>query len=190
MSSKIVLATPAEVADALKTMSAADLLRLEHFAKFRAKGLPWLEWEDLVHEVIKRSLEGERRWPKTIPFINFLRECVRSVAHEEWRRRIEGPITTEADLPGVDPSGVIAQGMDDSPGAEREVAAKQAVEMLERAFSGDRAALAVLAGLAEGRSPAEICAGASMTATDYQSAQKRIRRWALREGNDADSGVH
>jgi hypothetical protein len=39
-----------------------------------------------------------------------------------------------------------------------------------------------MTGLAEGRSPDEICAFNRLSKTDYDSTRKRIRRILLREG--------
>lgn len=160
-------------------MSAADLLRLEQFSRFRAKPMPWLDWRDLVHEAVKRSLEGERRWPLRIPFIQFLRECVRSLAHEEMRRHVERPVVTAAELPGEEPDQVLTAGRDETPGPERRLAAEQAVDTLSQRFADDRVVLAIIDGLLLGLSPAEICERNMLTLTEYESAQKRVRRWAL-----------
>jgi hypothetical protein len=43
-------------------------------------------------------------------------------------------------------------------------------------------ALGILAGLAEGRSAAQIRAAMKITKIDYDSARKRMRRTLLREG--------
>ena len=54
--------------------------------------------------------------------------------------------------------------------------AQNALEDIYRVFAGDNQALAVLRGFAEGLTPAEAQAAHSLTATQYSSAQRRIRR--------------
>ena len=49
-------------------------------------------------------------------------------------------------------------------------------------LAGDPMALGIIAGLAEGRSAAQIRTTMRITKTDYDSARKRMRRALLREG--------
>lgn len=175
----IEFATTEEILKAFNAMSAADTLRLEQFALFRARSMPWLDWRDLVHEAVKRSLDGERRWPLHIPFIQFLRECVRSLAHEEMRRHIERPVVTAAELPVEEPDEALAAVSDDHTGPEGNLAAQQVLNVLLRHFANDRAVLAVVDGHSLSLNPAEVCEKSGITRIEYDSAQKRIRRWVL-----------
>lgn len=171
-----------EVIRAFTRLSDADLVRIQSFARYRCFGLPWIDAEDLLQEAIGRSIEGRRRWPKAVPFVTFLRETIRSIAFEELRHRVEGPIRAYADLPN-DESGAMPDAVvnapDLAPGPERQIAASQALEAFLQAFAEDPAAIAVLLGLANGESPIDICRSANITRTEYQSAQKRIRRLIL-----------
>lgn len=183
------LANDLEVAAALRSLGEAELLRIEQFARFRAYGLPWLDWQDLFHEAISRTLAGERRWPRHVPFVVYLRECMRSIAHEELRQRSEGPVTTEAELLLPDAPAeqdLIASAVDPAAGPERMLAASEAVDAIFSAFSDDQEAQDVLSGLAEGLTPDEVCASSGMTRTQYESAQKRIRRRLARSQRDAE----
>ena len=58
----------------------------------------------------------------------------------------------------------------------------QELALIEQLFADDARALQVILGLAEGRSPEEICANYAISKTDYDSTRKRIRRVLLREG--------
>ena len=172
-------ATELEVAEALRSLGEADLLRIEHFARFRAFGLPWLDWRDLFHEAVSRTLSGDRRWPRRVPFVVYLRECMRSIAHEELRQRLEAPVTIEAEIlpPGAPTEqDLIGGAIDPGAGPERRLAASQAIDAILKAFSDDQGAQDVLSGLAEGLTPDEVCASSGMTRTQFESAQKRIRR--------------
>lgn len=185
------LATELEVAEALRLLGEADLLRIEHFARFRAFGLPWLDWRDLFHEAVSRTLSGDRRWPRRVPFVVYLRECMRSIAHEELRQRLEGPVTIEAEiLPLGAPTeqDLIGGAIDPSAGPEQRLAASQAIDAILNAFSDDQGAKDVLSGLAEGLTPDEVCASSGMTRTQFESAQKRIRRRLARSRRDTVSG--
>jgi DNA-directed RNA polymerase specialized sigma24 family protein len=163
-------ATADEAAQALARLSDANLLRIERFARIRATGLrPW-DWEDLIHEAVARVLSGSRRWPKAIPLTVFLRQTIRSLAHEERRRRIQaGGSFEDAD------EEARAIG-DDAPGPERAIAAREALATLLSRFEGDTMVLTLIEGLAQGETAAETCDRAEMTRQKYDAARKRFRR--------------
>lgn len=182
----IEVATAAEAAAALAALSEADLLRLERFARFRALGLVRVEWADLLQDALERVLAGSRQWPRHIRFIVFLLQTIRSVASEERRQQVESPVAYESDLHAddADPTSSLLQSYSDpSAGPEREVAARVALKQIEQLFSDDPVALAVLAGLADGCTPQEVQTTASMTPTQYASAQRRIRRTLVKAAN-------
>src|SRR4051794_33212894 len=77
-----------EAALAIATLGNADLARLARVAKLRAQGLRDTDWEDLLHEAVRRVLDGSRRWPTGIAFPVFLREVIRSLASEARRRML------------------------------------------------------------------------------------------------------
>ncbi len=93
-----------------------------------------------------------------MPLLAFLAGVMRSLCHEHWRRhRLRQTMT----LPG--PSG------SDDP--DRAYAATQALAAVHRLFASDEAASAVITGLIGG-----------MTAVEYDTTRRRIRRAMLRHG--------
>jgi DNA-directed RNA polymerase specialized sigma24 family protein len=175
-------ASSLEVAQALTDMSTADLLRLKQSAKLRSFGLTAVDWEDLISEAISRTLAGSRRWPRSIPFVAFLMQTVRSVASEEWRRLQKEQVTTESQLMAGDMETPIA--ISDLAitliHPEREAIARHALKEIEMLFNADSEALEVLHGLAKGMTPSEVQSEANLTPIQYASAQKRIRRCLAR----------
>lgn len=174
------VATTDEVAEALAALSEADVARLNAVARIRARYAPGLDWRDLLHGAIERSLDGTRRWPRHLPFLVFLREVMRSQASEYRRKTLGGPVRVEADLPGGEAGAHLLTAASDDPDPEREVAARQALASIRTLFGNDAAALAIIEGLGNGHSPEEIQAIASISATQYASAQRRIRRGLAR----------
>jgi len=162
----------------LETMSKADLIRLEHFARLRTAGLVWLDWEDLLHEAIDRVLSGSRKWPKAIPFIVFMCGTMRSIASEFWRERSAKREIAMTDLAptGENDSGFFDRIIDENQNPEREASAHEVLTKIEALFEDDHAALAVLTGLANGSTPNEIQRTAAITPKQYATAQRRIRR--------------
>ena len=65
---------------------------------------------------------------------------------------------------------------------ERMLAAAQSLAAINRLFAGDPAALKIIAGLAEGLTPTEICARYAMSEREYDTTRRRMRRALLRRG--------
>ena len=75
-----------ECAEALRRLSDEDYERLEKIARLRVIGLHAVAWRELLHDAIERLLDGRRRWPRNVPLVVFLRETMRSIASDHWRR--------------------------------------------------------------------------------------------------------
>ena len=169
-------ASPQDAAIAFAALSTADHIRLGRIAQLRARGLPEVDWRDLLQEACARALDGTRRWPLDVPFLAFVSQSIRSVASEAWQRR-----RVLAASGGQDGSEATSHAVaDDAPDPERQLVARDLLQRLQALFTDDPAALAILTGLAEGLSPAEIQLRAALTATAYDSARRRMRRTLAR----------
>ena len=180
----LVEKTPASLALARKLVTANDLLRLKVIARLHARGLPpQFSWTDLLQESFARVLDGSRRQPEGLPIVPFLAGVMRSIKTEYWRRarreaRQLPKLLAELDIDeahGGEPRTPL-------PTPERSLMALDELAAIDRLFADDRQSLLVIAGLAEGRSPEEICQEHQLSKTDYDSTRKRIRRVLLREG--------
>jgi len=170
--------TTVDVARAIHALSAADLVRLRALARLWTRGLPdALAWSDVLHEAIARALGGARRWPPGVPIVAFLSGIMRSICEDQWRRaRREGRlIAREEDVAEFG-------GEDAASDPERTLAAAQALAAVNDLFAGDAAALKVIAGLADGLSPPEICRLYGLSEREYDTTRRRMRRALLRRG--------
>lgn len=171
-SSDIDHASLEEVAIAFAALGQADYARLGQMARLRARGLRGVDWQDLLHEAVQRSLDGTRRWPTKIPFLVFLRETIRSLASEAWRVQArERHLGMNED--GEDEASAIP---DDGAGPERNAIARDLAARLRALFAGDSVALGILDGVALGEAPGETEARLSISHIDYESTRRRIRR--------------
>ena len=176
-----------ECVEALRRLSDADLRRLERIARFRAIGLDELDWQDLLNEAVARLLNGSRRWPRDVPLVVFLRETMRSIASDCWRRREDPVVVSASELPtpeGRDSEGWVEGAADHSLDPERRASAAQTLAHIEQLFRDDPDANAVIAGIVSGKSPREIQHEADMHPTRYASTQRRVRRALAREFPD------
>jgi hypothetical protein len=175
---------PAEVALALNIISRMDFLRLKAIARLHARGLPPdVSWDDLLQEAFTRAISGSRRKPQGVPMVAFLAGIMRSLRTEHWRRAHGGPGSRETFR--IDHRPAVSRAIelsDPASNLERALLAREQIESIERLFCGDLLVLGIIAGLAEGRSAAQIRAAMGISKTDYASGRKRLRRALLREG--------
>ena len=156
---------------ALAALSEEDLLRLRAIAKLRARSLPHgMSWSDLLHEAVLRALTGARPWPPGVSLLAFLAGVMRSLCDEQWRRH-----RRQDRLPILHGSG----GTDDP---ERACAAAEALAAILRLFASDKAALKVITGLISGMAADDIRRHYGLTAVEYDTTRRRIRRTLLRHG--------
>ena len=160
-----------DVGAALAALSEEDLLRLRAIARLRARSLPdGMSWSDLLHEAVLRALTGARPWPPGVPLLAFLAGVMRSLCDEQWRRH-----RRQHHLPTPHSSG----GADDP---ERACAAAEALAAIQRLFASDEAALKVITGLVSGMAAEDIRRHYDLTAVEYDTTRRRIRRTMLRHG--------
>ena len=154
---------------ALAALLEEDLLRLRAIAKLRARWLPdGMSWSDLLHEAVLRALTGTRPWPPGVSLLAFLAGVMRSLCDEQWRRH-----RRQDRLPILQGSG----GADDP---ERACAAAEALAAILRLFASDKAALKVITGLISGKAADDIRRHYGLTAVEYDTTRRRIRRTLLR----------
>jgi DNA-directed RNA polymerase specialized sigma24 family protein len=162
---------PRDVGTALAALSEEDLLRLRAIARLRARSLPdGMSWSDLLHEAVLRALTGARPWPPGVPLLAFLAGVMRSLCDEQWRRRRRQDYL---------PTAHDSDGADDP---ERACAATEALTAIQRLFAYDEAALKVITGLMSGMAAADIRRHYRLTAVEYDTTRRRIRRTMLRHG--------
>lgn len=164
-------ASPPDIGAALAALSEDDLLRLRAIARLRARSLPGgIAWSDLLHEAVVRALAGTRPWPPGVPLLAFLAGVMRSLCDEQWRRhrRLDTSPTPGGAGPVDDP--------------ERVYAAAEALAAIHRLFASDTPATRVITGLLDGMTADEIRRRHGLSAVEYDTARKRIRRTLLRHG--------
>jgi DNA-directed RNA polymerase specialized sigma24 family protein len=161
-----------------------DLQKLKQIARLRSYGLPISTWEDLLQEALFRALSGVRQWPKSVSFLAFLAQTMRSIASDE-RKQVQDIANESGD--GVEDG--LAKDINDiaitTITPESQALARSSLSEIETLFKKDSDAMRVLEGLALGMSPNEIQTSSKMTSTQYATTQKRIQRaLAQRFGKD------
>jgi RNA polymerase sigma-70 factor (ECF subfamily) len=108
---------------------------------------------------------------------------MRSICDDHWRRARRESRLLACDVDrNVDRDAAEGEAPATAADPERALAAAQALAAVNGLFCGDPAALKVIAGLADGLTPAEICRLYGMSERDYDTTRRRMRRALLRGG--------
>lgn len=175
------IASEDEVRAALFALNDHALGWLELRAGAYRRILPAEDVEELVNETLLRVLNGCRKWPKDVPFLAFIFECMRSLAWEFGKRnRREIP---ESRFGGADGVEEEESYLDTQPaaGGDPEDATRVArfAGEVERMFEQDDNVMAIIIGRIEGLSADETRERFDMTTKAFEAAQKRLRRSVL-----------
>jgi RNA polymerase sigma-70 factor (ECF subfamily) len=175
---------PAETACALGMVSGMELLRLKTIARVYARGLPPdVAWDDLLQEALTRIISGARQRPQDLPVVAFVAGIMRSLRAEHWRRAGRRSGGNKTMPPGrIGHGSRQAEVPDAAAGPERSLSAQQELAAIERLFADDAVVLNIIAGLGQGLSAQQICGAMEISATEYDTARRRMRRTLLREG--------
>jgi RNA polymerase sigma-70 factor (ECF subfamily) len=176
--------TAADAASGVESLSETDLVRLKALAQLWSRGLPGgLGWSDVLHEAILRVLDGSRVWPFGVPILAFLSGVMRSICDDHWRRvRYEQRLLVSRDDQGH--GGPSCDPVDELADPERIALAIAGVAEITRLFATDPVALQIIDGLANGLMARDICKIYGISALDYDTARRRMRRTLLRHQRD------
>jgi DNA-directed RNA polymerase specialized sigma24 family protein len=161
----------------LKAMSQADFLRLRKIGSQYAAGTIGT-WEDLLHEAICLTLQGERHCKRSLTVLAHLHSTMRSLASNV--RKKDGRISTVSigsPIDSNDEDGLTIDPQDSTPNSEIRLSHQECLNTLFGLFENeDENTGLVLTGVAMGQNPAEIQAQVGITSTEYDTIRKRIRR--------------
>jgi DNA-directed RNA polymerase specialized sigma24 family protein len=171
-------------AAALKALSEKDKEILKRFARFKMFPLTakvrHSDAEDLLHEAIKRTLNGDRKWNPDATVVKHLIGCMSSIA-SEWYK--EASKHTEL---SNSPDSHQASGSIEAEARlilnEAEAKTRLIIEQTRAHLQdeGDSDALSVLESLLQGHRPAEARQKLNMAPEVYIAAKKRIQRLVRR----------
>ena len=178
-----------EVDLAIKTLSTADLGRLQQIAIFLVRNIGRAaggrDWEDLLGEALCRTLIGAediqngRHWNRKVPFVQHLAGAMKSIA-SLWKRQFREQQTySVSELTIYDAEGQRHSPLDNV----RSLLASADQRLMERdeearilaMLSDDPEATLVLNGWVDGLTKSEIMARGGLDAKAYAATRKRIR---------------
>ncbi|MGE5055430.1 MAG: hypothetical protein ACM3WP_14825 [Acidobacteriota bacterium] len=178
-----------EVELAIRTLSRADLGRLQQIARLLLRNIGRAargrDWEDLLGEALCRTLIGAediqngRHWNRNVSFAQHLAGAMKSIA-SLWKRQCREQETySVSELTIYDAEGQVHSPFDNvrSPIAspDQHLTEKDEEERVLALFGDDAEATLVLNGWMDGLNKNEIMARNGLEAKKYAATRKRIR---------------
>jgi hypothetical protein len=182
-------ATPVDIARAIESLSANDLIRLKYFARFLLRGLGRAargrDFEDVLQEAIKSTWEGAgggskgRRWEKNrISLVEHLFGAMRSIT-SHWDAAFDQEEWLDSDAAKTSINGELIRPVESAissgPNVFNLCAAIEEIALIDRMFENDEDAQLVLEGWKEGMSGPEIIAQLNLPEDRFNAAVRRIR---------------
>jgi hypothetical protein len=175
-------ATEAEVAEAIRGLSAPALVKLERYARYRV-------WRvgpgaargrtdgDLLGAALTETLEGTRRWRKdTVDFVTHLIGVMRSLSSHWFDEKEIPEAAFHPDANTEDWSSPHENAAAPVPDIDTVLDAQVRLAEIDTLFAGDMLATEVLGGMRSGLSGPEIQEVLDLSQTQYETVMKRIRR--------------
>lgn len=164
-----------EIKEKLGSLSNADLVRLQRIAGYYSKGV--LESDNLLSCAFEKALSGERKCPRDLGVMIFLRGTIRSLASSEFKSLKRSPLTLESDFCSDDendPAPVEHPSPD--PSAEESLIHSENVAAILCLFNDDEIARIIVEGIMEEMDARELQELTGLDSTAYESKRKKIRR--------------
>lgn len=178
------IASAEEVREAVEGLSAAELLKLEKYARYRIRGLgrkaSGRTHEDLLRDAMTLSLSGDRRWKKfKISFVTHLLGVVRSIS-SHWSEKFsanEPFLESELRDPlGKGTSTLLQNVPSHEPTVETVMNAQQKIQQILDRFEKDGEVKQIIQGMAEGLGGNDMQTVFRFTKKQYEAALRRLRR--------------
>lgn len=179
-------ATPSDIESAIRSLSKADLNRLSVYARwliahsFTSSRREFQAPDELINEAVLRTLLGKRKWVTTQPLTEHLMGVMKScVFHAANSARARTELLNKKDTAEEGTQEYLSEGPEDAVlAAEADTACAAMLTEISGHFSSDNDATVVLEGWRAGFSGSDIMELNNLTRNNFESAAKRIRRYA------------
>lgn len=150
--------------------------KLLNLAKNHCSKLGRMEPEELIHETLKRFLEGTRRWKKDKPFLQTFNLAMRSIANEKYENEKRNNFVSEIGLSENNDNSIYEMIPSQIPDPERQIISKEKSKSIQVLFDNDKVTQAVLDMKLNGYTRKDIMEKLSLSSKEYNKAFKKISR--------------
>lgn len=170
----------AEIADAIRSLTSAQWLRLKKVANLFSYFGRLMEADELLQEAFRRALDGDRKCPVDVDVVRFLVKAMQSIADSEYKGAKRRPRSVPLLAPGEPDPRAVDPG-DPTPNAEERLAVDEdssgdRKQRIIDLFAGDTEAQVIVEGMLEGVRGEDLRALTDLDQTAYQSKRRLIRR--------------
>jgi hypothetical protein len=160
-----------EVRNEISSLTASERTKLIKIARSYGR-ISLEEPDELVHEAICRILDGTRKWPRDLEKLRFLAGVIKSIAGDR-KRALRQTVLLDEEREVRE----ARRGLMDYEGTEaRAIRAKLDVKRIITLFDDDSIAQKMLMGMADGTRGEDLEQASGLSATEYESKRKKIRR--------------
>jgi hypothetical protein len=175
-------ASPAEATAAIHALTKAEYAKLERLAMYlcrsRLQGTS-KSWEDLLHDAIVKTFEGDRRWRSSeVTILKHLDRTMESLSSHIAESQSTQPADEDCESRVEDPTSHPAGPFVSS--VEARASAREEVQGVYSLFADDPEALRVLDCRGRDMKGSEILADLGMSKAQYDTISKRIRRTIMK----------
>lgn len=177
-------ATTAEVEAAVGRLSEADFIRLDRFAKLRVRGLRalglGLDADDLIQVALLKTLEGTRKWKRSVSFVQHLIGVIRSEAsHAPDELKGHRPVESPRNFQDLnEPCATLAST---SATPEQAASARETLTTVADPFVNDHEASLLIEALGEEMTGPEIREAFGWSQNNLETVTRRLRRAVVRK---------
>lgn len=150
-------------------------IKLEKAANYLCLGLP-ISGGDLLHIVLCKALEGKRKCRKDLPIEVFIYGAMESLIDSLIKKRRKDPLNHTLQVAEDNDSNDVELLNKTLDTPEAELIAKQTIQYFKELFKNDDKLQSILLYQMDGSSPLDIQNKMNLTAVQYASALKAIRR--------------
>lgn len=159
----------------IDSLSEAEWIKLGKTADYLCWGLA-IEGKDLLNTAFCKALEGKRKCPRNVAALVFIYRVMQSLVSASLKRRKRDPLAQSVEMVVEDD---LLEDLDlkpniDSP--EEILIASQTLKKIDQILSGDQIMEMVFMAQVDGYSPQEIQNLAGISAVQYASTLRNIRR--------------
>ncbi len=162
--------SPGEIAEAVRSLSDADWVRLRKIANRYARKS--ISAEDLLQEAFVRALRGNRHCPRSVDVVKFFAESMRSISDGEHQR-----LTHRMESVGID---VESDASNSGESLDDQISSAEEYESVRRdilsLFEDDLVARDIVEGIIEGFTGEELRELTDLDKRAYDTKRKLIRR--------------
>jgi len=191
-------ATQVEIETAIQSLSSADNIRLQNFARFRIRGLgrasKGRDWQDLIRQALTDTLDPKHRcWNKSVTFVRHMLGAMRSIS-TAWKEAFDpDEASLECDLIQSGQEVRVVSIFDDIPSTrpdgERVMVARQEIAEIEKHFAQNSIELDVISGWRAEMTGPEIKEALGISQKEYETAVRQIRRTADKHQRKSERSV-